>query len=148
MLRYGTEPFLECSTRGERRLSPYNARLKDSGGRTIEELYQARKVFKDGRTGLSPADAKAFQKLGHRATNYEECQALFSRLWDQYLQENPHLLRLLTQASGISDMFGQRGNTCQATELWRIRCAALGVEPEYEIWETPEPRESRQLSFF
>ena len=35
--------------------------------------------------------------------------------------ENPELLQVLLDASGVSDMFGQKGHQCQATELWRIR---------------------------
>lgn len=35
------------------------------------------------------------------------------------------LLDILCQYNGVSDMFGQRGHVCQATELWRIRCKEL-----------------------
>jgi hypothetical protein len=49
--------------------------------------------------------------------------------WDEYIAENPHLLPVITTAGGLQDLFGQVDHACQATELWRIRCAALGVAP-------------------
>lgn len=117
MIQHGSAPFLECSSRGDRRFSAFYARVN---GRTIEEQYQAAKRFEDGRTGLSWREAK-----GHHAVNQEECAALYSALWDQYLAEHPELMPVLLAASGLSDVFGQEGHVCQATELWRIRCAAL-----------------------
>jgi hypothetical protein len=53
--------------------------------------------------------------------NQEEVIKLYSQLWDEYISENPDLLKLIRDASGLSDMFGQEGHCCQATELWRIR---------------------------
>lgn len=114
MIRHGEAPYLECSSRGEKRLSAFYARVN---GRTIEEQYQAAKRFEDGSTGLSWKQAK-----GRKAVNAEECAALYSALWDQYIAEHPELLELIRGASGLSDMFGQPGHCCQATELWRIRC--------------------------
>lgn len=38
-----------------------------------------------------------------------------------YIEENPHLLQVLRAQSGLSDIFGQPGRACQATELWRIK---------------------------
>jgi len=116
MVRHGTAPFLECSTRGDRRFSAFAARIRGRGNRSIEEIYQAAKVFEDGSTGLSWREAK-----GRKAVNAAEVRALYGRLWDEYIAENPHLLPVLKAASGLSDMFGQPGHACQATELWRIR---------------------------
>lgn len=120
MIRHGQAPFLECSSRGERRLSAFAARIRSQGNRSIEELYQAAKVFADGSTGLSWRDAK-----GRKAVNQAEVQALHAALWDDYMAENPALLRLILDASGLQDLFGQPGHCCQATELWRIRADAL-----------------------
>lgn len=114
MIRYGKPPYLECSSRGEKRLSAFYARVN---GRSIEEQYQAAKVFKDGRTGLHWREAK-----GKLPVNEYEVRALYSRLWDEYIAAHPELLELIRAASGLSDMFGQAGHVCQATELWRIRC--------------------------
>lgn len=126
MIRHGIAPFLECSSKGDARLSAFSARLRSYGGRSIEEIYQAAKVFEDGSTGLTWREAK-----GRRAVNMDEVRALYGRLWDEYVDENPHLLDVIAQASGLSDIFGQPGNACQATELWRIRTerAVPATEP-------------------
>lgn len=113
MIRHGEAPFLECSSRGDKRFSAFYARVD---GKSIEDTYQAAKVFEDGSTGHSWRTAK-----GKRAMNMEEVAALYSRLWDCYIEEHPELLAVLRAATGLSDMFGQVGHVCQATELWRIR---------------------------
>jgi len=113
MIRFGSAPFLECSTRGDRRFSAFVARVN---GRSIEEQYQAAKIFADGSTNLNWRQAK-----GKRAINMAECATLYEQLWRQYIRENPELLAVLKQASGLSDMFGQPGHQCQAEVLWRIR---------------------------
>lgn len=115
MIRHGVAPFLECSTRGDRRFSAMCAVID---GRTIEDLYQASKVFEDGSHGLSWREAK-----GRRAINQEACAIYYGQLWNYYISCNPHLLNVLRAASGLSDMFGQPGHCCQATELWRVRNA-------------------------
>jgi hypothetical protein len=116
MIRHGKAPFLECSSRGERRLSAFNARIRARDGKSIEEIYQAAKVFADGTTGLSWRQAK-----GKIAVNQSECAILYSKLWDEYMKENPDLVDIIKEADGLQDMFGQVGHCCQATELWRIR---------------------------
>lgn len=115
MIRHGVAPFLECSSRGAKRFSAFHAiviRYRD----TIENIYQGKKRFADGSTGLGWREAK-----GLRAVNQDECVTWYSHLWDQYIFENPRLLDELRAASGLSDVFGQPGHCCQATELWRIR---------------------------
>ncbi len=62
---------------------------------------------------------------GKKAENQEELSILYSNLWDQYISMHPDLLEVLVNASGLSDMFGQHGHVCQATELWRIRNAEI-----------------------
>ena len=116
MLRRGKAPFYECSTRGDRRFSAFVARPSTLGGRSIEEAYQAMKIFPDGSTGLSWREAK-----GKRAINMAECQAAYDEWWRDYLAENPNLLAILQAQTGLSDIFGQEGHTCQADTLWRIR---------------------------
>ncbi|EHP94754.1 hypothetical protein [Methylorubrum extorquens] len=122
MVRHGEAPFLECSSRGDQRFSAFSARLRSQGGRSIEEIYQAAKVFEDGSTGLGWRDAK-----GKRAVNMPEVRRLYSNLWDAYIEENPELLAIIQVQSGLSDVFGQQGNACQATELWRIRAERAAV---------------------
>ncbi len=115
MITYGKAPYLECSSRGDPRFSAFCAKV-GPGKKSIEEQYQAFKVFEDGSTGRSWKQAK-----GKKAKNQKEAQIFYSALWDEYIKENPDLLEILKRASGLSDMFGQSGHCCQATELWRIR---------------------------
>lgn len=128
MVRHGTAPFLECSSKGDRRFSAFYAKIKARDNRSIEEIYQGAKLFdlpvfdrgEMRRSGLSWAAAK-----GRLAINQDEVTKLYAQLWDEYIAENPDLVPVLTAASGLSDLFGKEGSCCQATELWRIRCAAL-----------------------
>ena len=120
MIKHGEAPYLECSSRGDKRFSAFYARLKAYDNRSIEEIYQAAKVFEDGSTGLTWRQAK-----GRKPVNIDEVRRLYSYLWDMYIIENPELLQVLLDASGVSDMFGQKGHQCQATELWRIRQSHL-----------------------
>lgn len=117
LIKHGVAPFFECSTRGDKRFSAFCAYVE---GVSIESLYQAAKCFEDGSTGRSWRHAK-----GLVATNQEELKILYSHLWDRYIAEHPELLTILQGASGLSDMFGQPGHVCQATELWRIREKSL-----------------------
>lgn len=123
MIRHGQAPFLECSSKGDSRFSAFGARIKGRGGKKIEDIYQGAKVFDGGITNLSWRDAK-----GKVAINQDEVTRLYATLWDEYIQENPDLLEVIKQASGLQDMFGQKNHACQATELWRIRCNALNLD--------------------
>lgn len=58
MIRHGVAPFLECSSKGDKRFSAFCATAVGYDGRTIEQVYQAAKVFDDGSTGLSWRAAK------------------------------------------------------------------------------------------
>lgn len=119
MIEVGYAPYLECSSRGEKRLSAYFARIKRRGNKTIESLYQARKLFLiDGElvSGLSIKEAK-----GKKPLNLADCKEMYSKYWDEYFQENPHLLNLIKQYNGFSDIFGKEGSVCQAIEIYRIR---------------------------
>lgn len=125
VIRVGEPPYHECSTKGDRRFSPFYARPRSLDGFSIEEAYHAAKVFSDGSTGHTWRNAKERQKSGYTVVNYEECATLYSELWDQYIAENPELIPELIGFSGLSDIFGQPGSVCQALELWRIRNAAI-----------------------
>jgi hypothetical protein len=124
MIRHGEPPFLECSSKGDKRFSAFFARLKQFNYQSIETIYQAAKVFENGDTGLDWQAAK-----GRRAINQDEVTMLYGALWDLYIEENPELLEVLKKASGLSDIFGQPGHCCQATELWRIRNSHHGINP-------------------
>lgn len=117
MIKHGNPPYLECSSKGDKRFSAFYAKVN---GKTIEEQYQASKIFQDIKghfiTNLTWREAK-----GKIALNQQECRILYSKLWDQYIKENPELFKIIKDASGLSDIFGQKNHCCQATELWRIK---------------------------
>lgn len=117
MLRFGQPPYLECSSKGDRRFSAFYARIKARGNRSIEELYQAYKVFADGATGLPWRKAKGRSDC----VNIADCRMFYALLWREYIAENPELNFVINHASGLSDIFGQSGHACQAEELWNIR---------------------------
>lgn len=121
MVTRGEAPFLECSTKGDTRFSPFYARPSCLEGHSIEEAYHAMKVFDDGATGLTWRQAKKHQAAGHVIMNYDECSTMYGYLWDEYIKENPELLPVLKAATGLSDIFGKEPGPCQAIELWRIR---------------------------
>jgi len=123
MIQHGTPPFLECSSAGDARFSAFQAIVNC---RSIEEWYQGAKIFADPPygPGLHWRQAK-----GRKAVNQKACAEIYSRLWDRYIASRPDLLEVLKKTTGLSDMFGQPGHCCQVNELWRIRCAALGVKP-------------------
>lgn len=113
MIQVGRPPYLECSSRGDTRFSAFHAYVN---GKTIEEQYQAAKIFPSGETNLPWQEAK-----GRQATNHGELATLYKSLWRQYLKERPFLVQVLQAASGLSDMFGQPGHVCQAVTLWELR---------------------------
>lgn len=113
MIKHGKPPYLECSSKGDKRFSAFYAKVN---GRSIEDQYQGFKVFADGSTNLSWKLAK-----GRCAINQDEANKLYERLWREYINENPELLEIILRANGLSDIFGQPGHMCQATILWKIR---------------------------
>ncbi len=115
MVRHGKAPYLECSSLGDKRFSALYAWV---GGKTIERRYQEAKQFDCGTI------LHWRQRKGLKPSNVEECRALYSKLWDLYIEENPDLLPVIKEAAGLSDIYGKRGRACQATELWRIKNSA------------------------
>lgn len=116
MLRFGDEPYLECSSKGDKRFSAFYARVEYEGVvKSIEDHYQAYKVFEDGSTGLDWRQAK-----GRTAINAHFCRLFYKRLWDWYFEKNPDLLDVIKEYNGFSDIYGQEGHACQAEEVYRI----------------------------
>lgn len=115
MIKIGSEPFLECSSKGDKRFSAFYARLKCANGRSIEEIYQGSKVFPDGSRGLSPLAAK-----GKKAVNMDFCKKVYEQAWQKYFEENPELLEYASNFNGFSDIFGQPNHQCQAIEIYKI----------------------------
>lgn len=124
MIKHGKPPYLECSSRGDKRFSAFYAMIN---GRSIEQRYQAFKIFEDGSTGHDWRSAK-----GRKAINQKEAANFYSFLWDRYIKAHPQLLAELRAATGLSDMFGQHDHCCQATELWRIRNDPSFITPQCE----------------
>lgn len=124
MIKHGNPPYLECSSKGDKRFSAFYAYLPVFNC-TIEEAYQSAKKFEDGTTGggIGWRNAK-----GRKAINQDELADWYSRLWDYYIMIHPDYIDILMEASGLSDMFGQPGHVCQATELWRIRNDFIKIE--------------------
>ena len=116
MLKFGEEPFLECSSKGDKRFSAFYARVENGTIRSIEDWYQGFKRFEDGGVGLSWREAK-----GRVAINQSEARKMYSWLWDVYFRQNPELYDVIKQYRGFSDIFGQEGHACQAEEIYRIR---------------------------
>lgn len=133
MLRRGSPPFLECSTRGDKRFSAFCARPRSLNGRSIEEAYQAMKIFpchacrkspmsdclRCGGTGSATGLHWRMAK-GQKAENADACAAAYRQWWEEWVAEQ-NLLPVLKAASGLSDMFGREGSVCQAAILWDIR---------------------------
>lgn len=117
MLKFGEEPYLECSSRGDKRFSAYYAKLEGDPGivKSIEEWYQSFKIFEDGNPKTNWKDAK-----GKKPINVDECKELYSYLWDLYFKRNPELIEIIKQYKGFTDIFGQEDHCCQAEEIYRI----------------------------
>lgn len=127
MIKHGKTPYLECSSKGDKRFSAFYAKIKCLGNRSIEEIYQCAKIFDKTDSDYSTeTNHDKYKKLwmknkGRKAINMEVVNCLYGYLWDLYIKENPELLLVIKGASGLSDIFGQQGHMCQATELWKIR---------------------------
>lgn len=115
MIKVGKEPYLECSSKGDKRFSAMYARIKSLDNKTIEEIYQASKIFADGKTGLSVKECK-----GRKAINMNKVSKLYEKLWELYLKENPELIEELLKYNGYTDIFGKEGCQCQAKSIYRI----------------------------
>ncbi len=128
MVRVGSAPYLECSSKGDKRFSAYYAKLACEQNRSIEELYQGFKMFDDGHggfiTGLGVKEAK-----GKCAVNQVPAAQFYSHLWNVYFCENPELLQAIAPYNGFSDIFGQEGRCCQAIEIYRIWQAYKASNP-------------------
>lgn len=119
MIKLGTSPYLECSSKGDKRFSAFYARPRSLNGKSIEEAYQSMKVFADGSTGLGWREAK-----GKKAINADECRIAYEQWWKEWIEEQK-LIDVLVEAQGLSDMFGQKGHICQAEVLWNLREAYI-----------------------
>ena len=132
---FGEPPFLECSNRGDKRFSAFNAYI-GSGilSESIESRFQRAKVIEDAwgnlETGLHWKEAKgktpvAFVFNGKKWP-VSLLKEFYYMLWWVYLKGNPELIKVIEQYNGFSDFFGQEGHCCQAEAIWLFR---QGKEP-------------------
>jgi hypothetical protein len=77
MIKIGNPPYLECSSKGFKPFSAFYARIKSRDNKSIEELYQAYKIFEDGSTGLSWQEANGLSDIFGQKDHC--CQAV--ELW-------------------------------------------------------------------
>ena len=120
MIKKGDPPYLECSSKGDRRFSAWYAYPNSLGGACIEEAYQAGKIWEDGQTGLTWEEVKFRQRRKVKCMNYEEMSERYQAWWLEWcLQES--LIGVLQMHSGLQDRFGKEGNVNQADALWKIR---------------------------
>lgn len=115
-LKFGSEPYLECSSKGDKRFSAFYARVDYHGvTKSIEEWYQCHKILPDGTRVRNWRDGK-----GKLAINIDECRALYEGCWKKYFEQNPELLDVIKEYNGFSDVYGQEGHACQAEEIYRV----------------------------
>jgi hypothetical protein len=70
MVKHGVAPYLECSSKGDKRFSAFYARIKAKKNKSIEELYQAFKIFDDGSTGLDWREAKGRKCVNQKVLTF------------------------------------------------------------------------------
>jgi hypothetical protein len=128
LIKFEDEPYLECSSKGYKPFSVFYAKIRKRGNRSIEELYQAYKLFPEGVTNLQWREAK-----GKTPINIEECKIFYSKLWEEYFEENPYLLSILDDYKGTSDIFGQVGHVCQAEEIWNLYLKNKKTPPSPQV---------------
>ncbi len=116
MNKFGTPPYLEGSSRGDSRFSAFYAQIKSRDNQDINRIYQAAKVFKDGKPSTP---GRLREGITH--INKKEILNIYRGLWMLYFQENPELIEVLTNATGISDIYPVDGGVCQSEVLWSIR---------------------------
>ncbi len=117
MIQIGEAPYLECSSRGDKRFSAFYAKVN---GKPIEHIYQGAKKFLVNQRVVTGLPWKKAKKWG-KPINTEELAILYKELWKEYLLNNPSFINILKKASGLSDIFGKEGHQCQAITLWELR---------------------------
>lgn len=114
MLKFGNYPYLECSSKGDKRFSAFYAKIRSKNNKSIEEIFQCSKII-NGKKVSSWREGK-----GKKADNCEELSVLYMNLWIEYFKENPELLNVIKKYKGFSDIFGKPGCNCQAECIYKI----------------------------
>lgn len=124
MARIGTAPYLDCSSKGDKRFSSFYARIKCHQNQTIEVLYQSFKIFPSGSKNYAVQN-----RNGVVPVNLVEAMEFYRQLWCIYFNENPQLVRTLLASTGLFDPYGG----FQSEVLWSIRTRLLKVDIEQWI---------------
>ena len=129
MIKIGLPPFLECSSRGDKRFSAFHARIRGREFQSIEQIYQSSKIFRTGDIGVNSI-------TGHMR-NWKDAKGK-RPLNIEYIEENRHLIPVLLSSTGFSDMFGQEGHICQAIALWKIRYELIEYDKQGTEWSNAQ----------
>ena len=102
---------LECSSRGDIRFTPVNAKITLCGKeRSIGELYESSKRSVDGRqVGIGEPFAYVICPFTGDKFPAKEAPWLYHGLWINYLSNNPELVKFAGQFDKFSNFFGGSG---------------------------------------
>lgn len=127
-MNFGTPPYLECSSKGDKRFSPFYARLRSYQNQTIHHIYNSEKMYESGSTNYAVQNRNNIRPI-----NLFELVPLFKKLWLIYFSENPELVRILLASTGISEVYTPDKYFSTSEVLWSIRTRLLQVQ-DIEKW--------------
>jgi hypothetical protein len=126
----GAPPYLDCSSRGDKRFSADHARILGQDRATIAELYESAKRYRPGHplvdTQGAPIDWRKIR--GIRPVNLFEVKSLYRSLWESYFEERPDLVEILCRSSGLCDTLTPKWQITPIFVLWDIRKKLLLAE--------------------
>lgn len=130
MVKVGQPPYLECSLKGDKRFSAFYAHVNINGTiSSIESFYQSYK--ETGVEGSIVAGWRANKgQLAKYGATRAQCRTYYSKLWNMYLEAHPELVAEAQAFNGFTDVFGKRGNCCQAEEIFHFVMRKRGFESE------------------
>lgn len=110
---------LECSSKGDKRFSAFNAKVSvNDNWDSIENHYQLSKRF-----GNSPPPNHWRECKGKKPTHFvinnieydiKYFSCFYKLLWVKYLDDNPDLVEYAKQYDEFTDMFRGKSLNCQA----------------------------------
>ena len=107
--------ILECSSRGDKRLSAFYARISFYGKiDSIENIYQSVKRDSNNNKPGKGRKVDHIEIQGHKL-DVKYLTPLYKMLWVKYLDINPDLVEYAKQYDDYNDMFkGRYTVNCQA----------------------------------
>lgn len=103
---------LECSSKGDKRFSAFYAKL---GNRSIEEIFQSRKLGEDGQP-VGKGRKPAYVLIRDERHPLPMLSELYYALWHRYLTRHPSLIEFLESYDGFTDQFDKSGRVWLKTE--------------------------------